>query len=279
VPTREHPPRLVRDIGNVRVERQQPGVTAAVPDRVALMAAYSPTARVSRSAAMLVAELQRHGYAVLLCSTSADPEPLSFPELTQPVDLDRLTVLRRPNIGYDFGSWSVLTTAFPQLLAADKVLMVNDSLAGPFTPLTEAIEHFESSSADVWGLVESGQMADHLQSFFRGFRFGSLAEPPMLRYWNDIEVIDDKLDLIARYELGFSDFLRRHHFTTDCYVDFRGVVSRQQNPMITGWRRLLVRGIPFVKRELLRRPELVPDGSKIPHELRRRYDVEVEEWL
>ena len=48
--------------------------------------------------------------------------------------------------------------------------------------------------------------------------------------------------------------------------------------MIIGWRGLLERGFPFVKRELIRHPHLVPDGGDVRAELRRRFDVDVDEW-
>jgi lipopolysaccharide biosynthesis protein len=191
---------------------------------------------------------------------------------------DELTVLRRPNIGYDFGSWAVAMHRHEELLGADKVLVVNDSLVGPFASLRDVIADFEETTADVWGMVQSLQVRPHLQSYFRGFRYGVLQEPAMRRFWRDIRVVPDKLQLIAAYEYGFTDHVHRNGFSSAAYVHAGDVVWGQLNPTIQGWRRLLEAGIPFIKRELLRRPELVPDGASIRPILAECFGIDVDEW-
>ncbi len=195
------------------------------------------------------------------------------------VDPGALTVVRRANVGYDFGTWAVLMERYAPLLTADKVLVLNDSLIGPFASLTPIIEHFEATSADVWGLVESGQFTNHLQSFFRGFRYGCLAEPPMRRFWQGIRLLSDKDAIIEVYEYGFSAHLRDGHFSAEPFVDFRGLVDRRDNPTIAGWRGLLDAGVPFVKRELVRRPELAPDGHDVAAVLQDRFGVTLTDWV
>jgi hypothetical protein len=56
-------------------------------------------------------------------------------------------------------------------------------------------------------------------------------------------------------------------------------VSDGQNPTILGWRRLLDAGFPFVKRQLLREPQVAPDAVEIPEHLLSRYGVAVREWV
>lgn len=280
MPGTHEDPLPVRAVGGVRFERQGTNLRTGRVDRLALLAAWSPTAVQSRSVVRLIGELQDNGYEVIVCSTSAAPGPIVMPAISDvDVDVDRLAIVRRTNRGYDFGSWSVLMELYPGLLRADKILVINDSLVGPFSSLTPAIADFESTSADVWGLVESGQIIDHLQSFFRGFRYGCLDEPVMRAFWWDMRVIDDKVQLIAEYEYGFSSMLKKWNFSTDCFVDYRGITGRRHNPTIAGWRRLLDAGVPFVKRELIRRPELVPDGAEIGPVLLERYGVHVNDWM
>lgn len=268
--------RRVLDVsGEPQVERR-----ADIPadaDRLALLAQWSPTAGLSLSTSRLIAELQRSGYWVVVSSTSPAAEPLVLhPEGGATEEL--LTVLRRPNTGYDFGSWAVAMQHVEHLLGADKVLVLNDSLVGPFASIGPVLADFESTAADVWGMVESRQVLPHLQSFFRGFRYGSLREPAMRRFWTDLRVIPDKLQLIAEYEYGFTPWLRRHRFSTACFVHAEDVTWGENNPTIHGWEQLLRAGVPFVKRELLRRPDLVADGHRVPEVLAQRYGVEVARW-
>jgi lipopolysaccharide biosynthesis protein len=195
------------------------------------------------------------------------------------VRVDELTVLRRPNEGYDFGSWAVAMAAREELLDRPYVLVLNDSLVGPFAPLDEVIADFEQTTADAWGMVESNQFAPHLQSFFRGFRYGVLAEPSMRRFWRDLRVVPDKNNLIAAYEFGFTEFLLRHGFSATQFVHHSEVVGEGLNPTMYGWRALLDAGVPFVKRELVRNPNLALDGSALPAAVANRYGTDVAEWL
>jgi lipopolysaccharide biosynthesis protein len=274
-PRIRHLPR-VADVAAVTYVEHEAPVPADV-ERVAFLAHWSETERQSRSTLRLIAELQRLGYRVVVSSTSTASGRLDF--AAEDVRLEELTVLRRPNIGYDFGSWAVAMAAHEELLNRAHVLVVNDSLVGPFAPLDAVVADFEQTTADVWGMVESDQFASHLQSFFRGFRYGVLAEPVMRRFWRDLRVIPDKSDLIAQYEFGFSEFLLRHGFSTATFVHPGQVVAPGLNPTIHGWRALFDAGVPFIKRELVRQPDLAADGSRIPAAIADRYGTDVTEWL
>ncbi len=71
-----------------------------------------------------MATLVDAGYLVVVVSTAEVPEPLDWSS-DRP---ERLTVLRRPNLGYDFGSWATAIDRYPQVVEADRVLLLNDSL-------------------------------------------------------------------------------------------------------------------------------------------------------
>lgn len=246
--------------------------------RVAFLAHWSAGRPQSRSVQTLVAELQRLGYRVVVSSTSPAEGQLEFCG-EYGVRIDELTVLRRPNTGYDFGSWAVAMSAREELLGLPYVLVVNDSLVGPFDRLDTVVADFEATTADVWGMVESNQFCSHVQSYFRGFRFGALIEPRLRRFWRDIRVIPDKRQLIARYEFGFAAFLARYGYSSAAFVHHSEVVTDGLNPTIYGWRALLDAGVPFVKRELLNHPDLAPDGHRIAAVIAHRYRSDVAEWI
>jgi lipopolysaccharide biosynthesis protein len=274
-PLRHHP-RVVDVAPPTAAERWSP----VPPDvqRVAFLAHWSPSEAQSRSVQTLVAELQRLGYRVVVSSTSPAQGRLEF-STEHGVRTDELTVLRRPNTGYDFGSWAVAMFAREELLALPYVLVINDSLLGPFDRLDSVVADFEATTADVWGMVESDQFGSHLQSFFRGFRFGVLTESHLRRFWRNIRVIPDKRELIMRYEFGFAAFLTRHAYSSAAFIHHSEVVTDGLNPTIYGWRGLLKAGVPFVKRELLRHPDLAPGGSRIPAVIADRYRTDVIEWM
>jgi hypothetical protein len=270
-------PKILDVAQDVRFERLF--TPPADVQRVAFLAHWSPTEQQSRSVSRLISELQRCGYWVALSSSSEAPGEFEF-VADEPLKLDELTIIRRANYGYDFGSWAVAMDAFPQVLGADKVLVLNDSLVGPFAPIDHIIEDFETTQADVWGMVENDQYVSHLQSYFRGFRHGVLTESPLAEFWRDIRVIDDKLELIGAYEFGFAAILAQNYYTCASFVHHREVVRNGLNPTAAGWKQLLERGVPFVKRENFRpgNPYL-NDAHLIPDVVRQRYGVDVFEWF
>jgi lipopolysaccharide biosynthesis protein len=243
-------------------------------DRVAVVAHWAPDARIDRSTAELVAAIARNGFRVLLVSTAPSPGPLvGFLPGARP------SVLRRPNVGYDFGSWATALDRYPSIADAPEVLFMNTSMAGPFAPIDPLIGQFERSRADIWSLTDSTQVAPHPQSYCLGFRGRCLREGPLDRFWRDIRVERSREAVIDRYEIGLGRLLQRERYVVDAAIRWWRVVSEGENPTVIGWRSLLDQGFPFVKRQVIREPSVAPDGAAASEEIRRRFGVTVAEWL
>lgn len=247
-----------------------------VGPRVAVMAHWSRRTRVTRSVDTLVHELQLGGYHVVVSSTCGSPDPLEWGD---EVDRDRLAVIRRPNVGYDFGSWSIGLEMVPAAVTAERTILLNDSMAGPFTSLAPLLQAFDVTPVDVWGLTDSQQFGSHMQSYFLGFRDGVLAERPLARFWAGIVHDEDKQQIIMRNELGLSRLFQREGFAHTPAFPHERVVGPGQNPVIKGWKRLLDLGFPFVKREILRDPDVAPGGRSAREAVRRRFGVDAAEWV
>lgn len=214
-------------------------------------------------------------YRVVVCSAAPFPGRLRLPD-----DLaERVTVLRKPNVGYDFGSWAVAQAWEPSIRQARHVVLVNDSLVGPFGDLGDVISHCEASHADVVGLTNTTQFGPHLQSYFLAFNHGVLADPSLAAFWLGVRHERDKTSVIHRYEIGLGRLLRREGFSQDAAFPYWKVVQDGLNPTIRGWRGLLEVGFPFLKREILRTPEVAPGGDQAPDVVRRLFGVDVKDWL
>jgi lipopolysaccharide biosynthesis protein len=259
----------------IRTEGADGLATAGAVSRVAVIAHWTPDSRISRSVSELTNSLVDHDYHVVIASSTEGEAPLEWPS-ERPTNV---TVLRRPNVGYDFGSWATALDRFPTIAAADQVMLLNDSLAGPFQPIDHLLRDFDDSGADVWGLTDTSQFGHHLQSYCLGFKRGCLAEGPLAAFWRGIRVERSRDDVIWRYEIGLSRLLHRECFSIDAAISYRRVVRDGENPTIIGWRRLFDLGFPFVKRQLLRQPEVAPDGSMVRDAVRRKFGVEVDHWL
>lgn len=275
LPGRRHPRILEAGQSEIRVEGVDHLATPRSLARVAVIAHWSPDCRLSRSVVELTAQLANHDYAVVLVSTAPGSGAL---EWTGPKP-DNVTVLRRSNVGYDFGSWAVALDRYPSIAGAEHVLLLNDSLAGPFRPIDHLIDHFHASGADVWGLTDTSQFRHHLQSYCLGFKGGCLREAPLVQFWRGIRVEASRDDVIWRNEIGLSRLLDRERYGIDAAISYRRVVREGENPTILGWRPLLDIGFPFVKRQLLRQPEVAPDGSMVRTEVERKFGVILDEWL
>ncbi len=263
---------LVRD--RVHLERGSPALVRHA--RVAIVAHWSATARTTRSVCTLVAELQSCGYRVVVSSACEAPEALVWESI---VDVDDLVVIRKPNVGYDFGSWSVALGLLPDAAAAERTILVNDSMAGPFTSLRPLLERFDATPADVWGLTDTQQFGRHLQSYFLGFTDGILTEPPLRRFWARVSHERSKWGVILRNELGLGRLLFEEGYIQTPAWPHESVVRPGQNPVIQGWNRLLEQGFPFVKREILRDPSLAPAGRTAPAVLAQLFGVDVMTWV
>lgn len=260
--------------GRVRVE-QPPTPDLAGADRVAVLAHYAPTPTLSRSATRLIEELSRAEYQVVLVSACEDAAPLRWPQSEPPP----ITVLRKPNVGYDFGSWAVALHTFPSIARAEHVILVNDSMAGPFSSLAGLLRRCESSSADVYGLTDTTQFLPHLQSYFLGFRSGVLAERPLARFFADVRHETTKWDVVRNYELGLGRLFRREGYGATAAFRGRSLVGYGDNPTIKGWLALIRQGFPFVKRELVRDVTLAPDGEYVAHAVATLCGERIEDWV
>lgn len=243
--------------------------------RVAVVAQFSERARVTRSLDRLVRELVAHDYFVLLVSACPDPEPFVWPAGVP----ESVAVLRKPNIGYDFGSWAVGFLACPQIFEAERVLQVNDSLVGPFWSLDEVLADFEETYGEWWGMVRSYQGRPHLQSYFLGFTPEVLRSRTFRDYWAMVRPQPTKQLVIDRYEYGLSARLYNEGFVGAAFIEAPRIVSPGRNPMIDGWREALRIGVPFIKRELVARPEVLPLGERIPDQLSAEFGIDIDEWM
>lgn len=245
------------------------------PDRAAVVVHWAPRPQLSRSFVELVGQLSRHGYRTVVVSACPDTGVLQWGGRRPPDTV----VLRKPNVGYDFGSWSVGLAELPAIASAERVILANDSMVGPFTDLMPTLEMFESARSDVWALTDTRQYFRHLQSYFLGFAGGVLDDAPLARFFANVRHERDKWDVIYRYELGLSRVLRREAYGISAGYRADDVVAPGENPVIRGWWRLLLRRFPFVKREIIRDPDVAPRGEWVPREVRAIFGERIEEWL
>ena len=217
-------------------------------EKIAYFAQWSSSEKVSASTQVLVKELIEFGYSVVLISACESPKALEMNDDVR----KQITVIRKPNIGYDFGSWSVAMQLVPATRTARNVIVVNDSLVGPFTGLSDLLTALESSPFDVTGITDSVQMRHHVQSYMLHFKNGSFQNIGIVDFWNNIFVQEDKMEVIKSYELGLTAKAQAARLYVGALYPWNLVGQYWQNPSVDGWSRLIDLGFPFVKREVAR---------------------------
>ncbi len=247
------------------------------PDTVAVLAHWSKGSSLSRSVRGLAESLSDCGYQVVLVSAAefTGHRPgggwYDIPESA--------SLYRRPNSGYDFGTWSATLQALPQLSRAHEVILANDSMLGPFESLSPLLERMRGTPSDVWSLTDSVQFGWHPQSYFVGYRNGVLDALALREFWRSVRVHNSKDEVIRNYELGLGRLLQREAFSTAVAFPSDSVVTdKGDNPTIRAWRALLDAGFPMVKRQLLTE-QVAADSGEIPEEVRRRFGADVKEWI
>ena len=175
----------------------------------------------------------------------------------------------RKNTGYDFGSWKTgLDSIDSQLETASSLLIANDSSFGPIYSLTEFLDAYKESSADVYGITDSYEISYHLQSYFILFGKNAIASPSFRNFWQSLGCIEDKSALVLNYEIGLSKVLLSEGLTLGCLAPAK-FVGYLNNTHVR-WKELMEEyRSPFIKVELLRDNPLGRDLANIQSDLEK----------
>lgn len=216
--------------------------------KIAIVAQWSKDVVLSISTNRLISQLVICGYEVVLVSACERTESLILDSEIS----ERITILRKPNVGYDFGSWSIGLLTFPEIGKAKEVLLLNDSNSGPFGPLADLLNTMNESPYDITGITDSPQHRYHIQSFMMHFKNNSINHKSMVNFWQNIRSQDNKLNVVLAYEIGLTSRAQRNGLYVGSIYPWNILVDYWVNSSVKAWQRLLDLGYPFIKREVVR---------------------------
>ncbi|MEI2776737.1 MAG: glycosyltransferase [Tetrasphaera sp.] len=236
--------------------------------RVVVLAEYATTRALRPDALAIASAYAAAGLSVLIVAASDPWRRLRVAEVPAGV-----AVVRRPNAGYDFGSWSAALAAYPILAGKDLVVLTNDSLLGPFGPLDDLVARIDRAQTDVWGPTEYAFPRRYVQSYFLAFRGGVLQHQPVRDFFATVRPQRSKLDVIHTYEVGLAGVLDAAglSYAAEWTAASLGL-PEGTNVCIDGWRQLLDAGFPFVKRTLIELEHLAPLRVQVLDYLAKRDD-------
>lgn len=165
-------------------------------------------------------------------------------------------IMLRPNAGLDFASWRDGFRKHGDAVTG-RLLLANDSVYGPIGDLHATLRRLTAQPYDFYGMVESLDVAPHLQSWFLLFE-NHVAQSAVLRnvLFQDFESLT-KPEIIRKGEVGLTVALTKAGFVYRAlYRPGRsGPVARNIafNPTYYLWRELIEHeGVPFLKVALAR---------------------------
>ena len=264
-------PRVIDEVAG-KVICEHGALPDSVPDRVAILVHYSTSPNVNRSFRTLVREFANAGYLPLVVSASPVPGPLEWGGGLPP----QAVVLRKPNVGYDFGSWAVGLRALPAVKHAEHVVLANDSVVGPVHQPGAAAGRVRASPTPTSG-VSPTPASTSTTCRATSSAFGAACWPTsrLARFWADRRHERTKWDIIRRNELALSQLLRDEGYVITAAFRADDLVAAGENPVIRAWWKLIEYGFPFVKREIITNPSVAPRADWVAPRgqgaLRRRH--------
>jgi lipopolysaccharide biosynthesis protein len=201
-------------------------------------------------------------------------------------------VIWRSNIGYDFGAYKDGIASIADRDRLESLILMNDSVYGPFHSLHHILENIDRAAVDVWGITDSYEYQYHLQSFFLVFFAPAIRSQTFNAFWNDLPYINHKPWVIRNVEVKLTEVLKRASLRTGVLAAYPEVVAKTRkalldpnrtaskdrgaagfaryykkvmadypvNPVHYFWNTLIEDfHCPFIKRELLKsNPAMIP---------------------
>jgi lipopolysaccharide biosynthesis protein len=189
--------------------------------KVAIFSHYDRRGVVHEFVHFYVREIAKADYTLIFAS--------SAPEL-RPADLARLMpvcglVLRRRNLCPDFGNFKDAIACIPDLRRLETLLIVNDSVYGPFHDLADVLGRMAMASADVWSITDNWERRFHLQTYFVLFGRRALQSEAFHRFWRRLRYVQAKVGVVRRYEIGLTQALLRGGLRCRALFPHRAVIA------------------------------------------------------
>ncbi len=185
-------------------------------------------------------------------------------------------VVRRHNVGLDFGAWKDCYLALQGREGLEMLVLANDSVYGPFHDLGALIARADPAQADIWGATDNREGRPHLQSYFLIVHARALRHRAFEAFWRAVRPVGSKRWIVTRYEIGLTRAMEAAGLRCAALFPYRAIADRVAasdpaddhglmvatmvragrplNPTHFFWDRLIAEdGFPFLKRDLLTR--------------------------
>lgn len=147
---------------------------------------------------------------------------------------------------YDFGSYKraySLAELNTNISDYDFCYLLNDSVYGPLYNLRDYLERMEGLNSNAFGMVfNPNGKKSHLQSWFIGLKKDVFLCKDFISFIKSVRTEKSKIDVCIKYEIGLTEFLHSHKFSTDALYKIKG------RGIYNNVRILYDKGFPFIKK-------------------------------
>lgn len=170
----------------------------------------------------------------------------------------------RKNIGFDAGGFKDALCNFvgwDKVLLFDELVLVNDSMFGPFRPMKNIFEEMDDRVLDFWGLAKhSGYegihdyFPEHIQSFFFVIRERMLHSDLFKAYWEDMPYYESFNKVIREYEMKFTPYFAGHGYSYGVLADMHpndseNLANNHLQFETISYELIKKRNFPFLKKQ------------------------------
>jgi len=173
-----------------------------------------------------------------------------------------IKVIKRENVGYDFYSYKIGIDTL-DLDMYDELIICNDSVYGPIVPLEAVFLKMTNQQCDFWGITASKSIAYHVQSYFMVYRKNLLQSVEFLEFWKNVDILENKTDIVREYEVGSSVCFYKHYFVSKTYIENVNYELNKKDNFIRLLKRLLKS--PYKIVNLLLYPNRYLSSLKLKH--------------
>jgi lipopolysaccharide biosynthesis protein len=223
-------------VGHLRRLRSQvrsvrPGADpAAGSKRAAVYVHYDPQGRVHDYVIHQLRELQSAGLRVTFVTNAPKFGEASVAKV---VPFCRHIIWRR-NVGYDLGAYKDGIAAIGDVSGLTCLLLMNDSVYGPFRPLAEVLRAAEAAHADIWGITDSLEFDYHVQTYFIVFLERALRSPAFARFWRRMPYVNDRFWVVRKGEIKLTPFMIGNGLKVGVLCPYRNVAAAVRRTLEAG---------------------------------------------
>lgn len=225
-------------------------------------------------------------YLVVICNEISIASGIEF--LQQYAD----EIYYRDNIGLDAGGFKDALTRFlgwDKVLCYDELVLVNDSLFGPFCPMKTIFDEMGKRTVDFWGLAGHGEyrerdmdyFPEHIQSFFIVIRQGMLHSDQFRTYWDEMPYYASYNQVVREHEMQFTRRFFSLGYTYDFYANIKA--NNSLNPAnnycqfaAISYELIKKYNFPFLKKQQIAGDKLAGQTQEELHQALRYIDQETD---